>query len=69
MSREKTLDLKLLRRRLRSAQVDETLLSRILGRPSQYVVERLSGKQPFIMNELMSIADLLNCDLLDFFMY
>lgn len=63
------MDLKLLRRRLRVASVDETLLSRILKRPRRYIVERLSGKQPFIMSELMSIADLLNCDILDFFMY
>lgn len=69
MSREKTLDMKALRRCLRNASVDNNLLSRILQRPRQYVVDRVSGKQPFLMKELLSIADLLNCDICDFFYY
>lgn len=66
MSRKKTLDLRTLRRYLTRAEVDNKMLTLIIKKPSQYVVECLSGKKPFTLSDLISIADLLNCEISDF---
>ena len=66
MSREKTLDLRTLRRYLVRAEVDNKTLTFIIKKPSQYVVDCLSGKKSFTLADLLSIADLLNCEISDF---
>lgn len=66
-SRSATFNLPYLKQRLKQASVTEKLLTVILRRPLQYVVDRLAGKKSFTYMELLSIADLLNSDMTDFF--
>lgn len=65
MSTQKTIDLKALRSRLKRSSVDKKLLTIILRRPSQYIQDRLSGLKPFTYSELLSISDLIGCEIQD----
>ncbi len=65
MSRKNITYLSDLKKKLKRSQVDIYLLTRILRRPRQYIVDRLDGIQHFTLKDLLSIADLIGCDISD----
>ncbi len=65
MSRKKVVDLRKLRDRLRRAHVTSRFLAVVLRTPPQRVEECLNGTTSFTYSQLLSIADLIGCEIPD----